>query len=298
MPAAAAAQVLPALLVRAAQHGETRWRAPRGGSPDTASTQLPRTRRHCRRSARPACRPSPVAPTAAALRARGCPRAGDVRAQEEGLKRTAAMAESLDYEGLKNAVLPALHALCLSTTSGGWVGGWVAAWVEGVPKGHLKGCMAACCAVGVAYCEGWEAAGTGAAATCGPATCVPCAAARDVSRTPRSPVHAPWPPPPSAGALRVRLLCGPAPAKPPHPFPPSRPPAAPAVLRATAFAPVGPPARPLGFPPLHAPSPLPLLPQPPRVCTLLRPPRTPTPTHPYMRLVSPPPPPPLQPPCA
>lgn len=34
------------------------------------------------------------------------------------LKRTAAMADSLDYEGLKRAVLPAVHALCLGTTSG------------------------------------------------------------------------------------------------------------------------------------------------------------------------------------
>ena len=298
MPAAAAAQVLPALLVRAAQHGETRWRAPRGGSPDTASTQLPRTRRHCRRSARPACRPSPVAPTAAALRARGCPRAGDVRAQEEGLKRTAAMAESLDYEGLKNAVLPALHALCLSTTSGGWVGGWVAAWVEGVPKGHLKGCMAACCAVGVAYCEGWEAAGTGAAATCGPATCVPCAAARDVSRTPRSPVHAPWPPP------LLQAHCA----------------------FVSCAAPRLPNLRTLSLPPallLHplccAPPRLPLLARPPapsasRLCTPPPPclscrsrlacvhfcghPAPPLPPTPTCALSPPPPPPPLQPPCA
>jgi hypothetical protein len=34
------------------------------------------------------------------------------------LKRVAGMAEALDYEGLKKGVLPAVHALCLATTSG------------------------------------------------------------------------------------------------------------------------------------------------------------------------------------
>ena len=29
------------------------------------------------------------------------------------------MSDSLDFEGLKKAVLPAVHALCLGTTSGG-----------------------------------------------------------------------------------------------------------------------------------------------------------------------------------
>jgi hypothetical protein len=47
------------------------------------------------------------------------PRApGDVRAQEEMLRRVAGMADGLDYEGLKRAVMPAVHTLCLATTSG------------------------------------------------------------------------------------------------------------------------------------------------------------------------------------
>jgi hypothetical protein len=47
--------------------------------------------------------------------------AGDARAQEEMLKTVGAMSDSLDFEGLKKAVLPAVHALCLGTTSGGRV---------------------------------------------------------------------------------------------------------------------------------------------------------------------------------
>ncbi|PRW61454.1 SCY1 2 [Chlorella sorokiniana] len=62
MPPAAAAEVLPTLLVRAAQHG-------------------------------------------------------DVRAQEEMLRKVQAMADTIDYEGLKKNVLPAVHTLCLGTTS-------------------------------------------------------------------------------------------------------------------------------------------------------------------------------------
>lgn len=49
-------------------------------------------------------------------------RAGDVRAQEEMLRRVAAMGELLDYEGLKQRVLPACHTLCLATTSGARAG--------------------------------------------------------------------------------------------------------------------------------------------------------------------------------
>lgn len=43
---------------------------------------------------------------------------GDVRAQEEMLRKVQAMADTLDYEALKKAVLPAVHTLCLGTTSG------------------------------------------------------------------------------------------------------------------------------------------------------------------------------------
>lgn len=39
------------------------------------------------------------------------------------LKKVASLADSLDYEGMKKAVLPAVHALCLSTTSGESPGG-------------------------------------------------------------------------------------------------------------------------------------------------------------------------------
>ena len=41
----------------------------------------------------------------------------DVRCQEEGLKQVAACAGTMEYEGLKTEVLPAVHAVCLSTTS-------------------------------------------------------------------------------------------------------------------------------------------------------------------------------------
>jgi SCY1-like protein 2 len=43
--------------------------------------------------------------------------AGDARCQEEGLRQMACLIQSLDYEGLKRHVLPAAQALCLATTS-------------------------------------------------------------------------------------------------------------------------------------------------------------------------------------
>lgn len=51
-------------------------------------------------------------------RCHAMPYTGDVRTQEAMLKTVGSMADTLDYEGLKKAVLPAVHALCLSTTSG------------------------------------------------------------------------------------------------------------------------------------------------------------------------------------
>lgn len=41
-----------------------------------------------------------------------------MRAQEEMLRKVQAMADTLDYEALKKTVLPAVHTLCLGTTSG------------------------------------------------------------------------------------------------------------------------------------------------------------------------------------
>ncbi len=41
-----------------------------------------------------------------------------MRCKEEMLRRVCAMADSLDYEGLKKQVMPAVRGLCLTTTSG------------------------------------------------------------------------------------------------------------------------------------------------------------------------------------
>lgn len=38
------------------------------------------------------------------------------------LRKVQAMADTLDYEGLKSSVLPAVHTLCLGTTAGASAG--------------------------------------------------------------------------------------------------------------------------------------------------------------------------------
>eukprot|EP00887_Chlorella_sp_A99_P006890 scaffold2.g6890.t1 len=61
--------------------------------------------------------PPPAAALLPALLARAAEH-GDVRAQEEALRQCGKLADSLDYERLKGQVVPAVHALCLGTTSG------------------------------------------------------------------------------------------------------------------------------------------------------------------------------------
>ena len=253
MPAAAAADVLPALLVRAAQHGERRAR--RGRTRSLA----PPPRLHvcaptcaCSTHASAAVSPPtaslifvairallPRPPLAQAAGGRGSRRrhclilhayfyclhhAGDVRAQEEALRRVAAMADTLDYEGLKQRVLPACHTLCLSTTSGacGGLGGG---------------------GVGAAEPAGFDGACGGAAAARPHAP-----AARAGAPSPRITaaclcLHPP-PPPHAAAAVRVGAFAAmPRQSSSPHPDLPTIPPSpgfpahcAAAAVRVSAFA--------------------------------------------------------------
>jgi hypothetical protein len=87
------------------------------------------------------------------------------------LKKVGAMSDSLDFEGLKKAVLPAVHALCLGTTSGGMVGA-----VHAVHAVHADG-TAAAAARGTATLPVCGAAAGGGTGRCmqqlGPASAPP-----------------------------------------------------------------------------------------------------------------------------